>query len=567
MTLILGDSFERLKRILPNSIDAVVTDPPYGLAFMNKHWDYDVPSVELWREVLRVMKPGAHLLSFGGTKTYHRMVVAIEDAGFEIRDQVQWIYGSGFPKSLDVSKAIDKQAGARGHDSVRFNAAGDGEQSNGGSKFRSDHPEYVKPSAVTNEAKQWQGWGTALKPAFEPLVVARKPLTSAGLLANLALECQSKLFAEIVTRYSSLSLNEKTRQSIAPWLAGKSTLTSDVLSEVMATLQSAAAINSYLSTELSWLDTLDAVWTHANTCTTEMASSLITDLKILKSLLSSNTRSNTPQSDGPVEPLSVSLAANLLNALALKLNYIHEPFVQDSATKSDALENLRPKNEPIVLARKPLEKGLTVAENVLKWHTGAINVDASRIVTDDGANRARPPRTENAIYGNGSGTNLTASEHNSQGRWPSNLLFDEEAAAMLDEQSGVLKSGGGDKSSEKMGYHGGAKGCGPKLTEPSSGGASRFFYVAKASKRERNAGMGEQKNGHPTIKPIKLMEYLVRMITPPNGVVLDPFTGSGSTGVAALKLGFQFIGIEREAEYLEIARKRIESISTEELTA
>ena len=156
-----------------NSVDSIVTDPPYGLSFMGKKWDYDVPSEDIWRECLRVLKPGGHLLAFAGTRTQHRMAVRIEDAGFEIRDMIAWVYGSGFPKSLDVSKAIDKAAGAerdvtgiRGKSgSVRNSMAGD---------FAGG--EYMNSAPATEAARQWQGWGTALKPALEPITVARKPL-------------------------------------------------------------------------------------------------------------------------------------------------------------------------------------------------------------------------------------------------------------------------------------------------------------------------------------------------------------------------------------------------------
>ena len=375
MILHLGDSLEVLKQFADNSIDACVTDPPYGLKFMNKHWDYDVPKVELWREVLRVLKPGAHLLSFGGTRTYHRMVVAIEDAGFEVRDQIQWIYGSGFPKSLNLKD-------------------------------------------------EWQGYGTALKPA----------------------------------------------------------------------------------------------------------------------------------------------------------------------------------NEPIVLARKPLEKGLTVAENVLKWGCGALNINGSRIrfanEADAKAGRSERSSTSKGFqaYAEGEHDKLDRSDRSHiQGRWPANVLFDEEAATMLDKQSGILKSGSGNKNASnkvngKTLGNGLGKGNGNGFGGD-SGGASRFFYIAKASKKERNAGCEGMKkvsfnhlasdsgggggwskdsnknpnlpreNHHPTVKPIKLMEYLCKLITPPNGTVLDPFMGSGSTGVAAKTLGYKFIGIEMNAEYLEIATKRIENAS------
>jgi len=329
MGLYLGDSLEVLRGFSDNSIDAVVTDPPYGLSFMGKKWDYDVPSVELWREVLRVLKPGGHVLSFGGTRTYHRMVVNIEDACFEIRDQIQWLYGSGFPKSMNVGK----QGGP-------------------------------------------EGFGTALKPA----------------------------------------------------------------------------------------------------------------------------------------------------------------------------------NEPICLARKPLENGLTVAQNVLKWGTGAMNIDASRIQSNGEHKKSfMPTNNEREIFGKQTPYQPT----NAEGRWPANILLDAQAAFDLDEQSGQFAGSIGRANRKSAGQYNATNfkvGVITKTEIKDFGGASRFFYVAKASKRERGPD-----NKHPTVKPIKLMEYLVRLITPPNGTVLDPFMGSGTTGIASKNLDFQFKGIELNAEYFEIAKRRIEA--------
>jgi site-specific DNA-methyltransferase (adenine-specific) len=180
MEIRTGDCLDVLKTMSANSVDAIVTDPPYGLAFMGKKWDYDVPSEEIWRECLRVLKPGGHLLAFAGTRTQHRMAVRIEDAGFEIRDIIAWVYGSGFPKSLDVSKAIDKAAGAERE--VIGKVLGMGKQNpewNGTAQGRAENsfkPEYNATAPATEAARQWQGWGTALKPALEPITVARKPL-------------------------------------------------------------------------------------------------------------------------------------------------------------------------------------------------------------------------------------------------------------------------------------------------------------------------------------------------------------------------------------------------------
>lgn len=404
-----GDSLDILKdKMRSNYFDAIITDPPYGLKFMGKKWDYEVPSVEIWKEALRVLKPGGHLLSFGGTRTYHRMVVNIEDAGFEIRDQIQWLYGSGFPKSHDVSKGIDKQAGVERTEVLCKKPTFREPQSPNG--WDCTKRAEFETAPATPDAIKYQGWGTALKPA----------------------------------------------------------------------------------------------------------------------------------------------------------------------------------NEPICLARKPLEKGLTVAQNVLKWGTGAINIDGSRIGTD----KIKVTVNDNMQGGNYGATKpgktIAVTEH--VGRWPANIILDEEAAQMLDEQSGPLNYA--TKPNANKGGDGSIFGIGGNHGNPNSScygknksGASRFFYCAKASKSERNAGLENEikskqgarpnsadssgkfpdhdhretgGNNHPTVKPVKLMEYLVKLITPVNGVVLDPFMGSGTTGVACKNLGFNFFGVEMNSEYFEIAKSRIE---------
>lgn len=182
----LGDCLDTLKTLPDNSVDSIVTDPPYGLSFMGKKWDYDVPSVEIWTECLRVLKPGGHLLAFAGTRTQHRMAVRIEDAGFEIRDMIAWVYGTGFPKSLDVSKALEAYSKTGRSDSQ---VTGDGRSRLPGQhfkEFRKGNVEKAEFNPTTESAKQWKGWGTALKPALEPITVARKPLI--GTVAENVLE-------------------------------------------------------------------------------------------------------------------------------------------------------------------------------------------------------------------------------------------------------------------------------------------------------------------------------------------------------------------------------------------
>ena len=320
-----------------NSVDAIVTDPPYGLSFMGKDWDHGVPGIEFWKEMLRVLKPGGYLLSFGGSRTYHRMASAVEDAGFEIRDQIMWVYGSGFPKSLNVSKAIDNAAGHERATEYEPNYKnGTFGKGMGGGKHgaQSDPP-------VTEAARQWQGWGTALKPAHEPLVLARKPLIG------------------------------------------------------------------------------------------------------------------------------------------------------------------------------------TVAANVLAHGTGGLNIDGCRVGTNGGTRLEVAVKKGDGIYKGGINTGNFGDEIPGLGRWPANLIHDgsDEVVKTFPVES-----------------------------------AARFFYVAKASKKDRDDG-----NDHPTVKPTDLMAYLCRLVTPAGGVVLDPFMGSGSTGKAAIKEGFRFIGAEREAAYYAIAEARLKA--------
>jgi site-specific DNA-methyltransferase (adenine-specific) len=404
--LLLGDCLDKLKKLDDNSIDSIVTDPPYGLSFMGKKWDYDVPSQEIWEECIRVIKPGGYLLAFAGSRTYHRMAVRIEDAGFEIRDQIMWVYGSGFPKSMNIGKGVDKKLGnerelvERPKSEQRPNADNNRDKNKDVGGFAMSDNKY---KSVGNS--DWEGWGTALKPAHEPIVMARKPLS------------------------------EKT-----------------------------------------------------------------------------------------------------------------------------------------------------VVDNVLKWGTGGINIDESRIGTQLIKTQGGEKFKGDGIYGKYN--NCEESIH--IGRFPANIIFDEEAGKILDEQSGITSQGHWPKGKTKgFGEFGGGEssyeGVGPKDKEKS--GASRFFYCPKTSKKDRNEGLDEfeekqqdlsrkegnvggdnkrnrgvnkRKNHHPTVKPTDLMLYLIRLVTPKGGATLDPFMGSGSTGKAAVRGGFDFIGIEREDEYMKIAEARIQ---------
>lgn len=413
--LIPQDCLIALKRMPNDSLDSLVTDPPAGISFMGKDWDKDKGGRDAWvswmsevmRECVRVLKPGAHALVWAIPRTSHWTATALEDAGFEIRDVVTHLFGSGFPKSLDISKAIDKQ---NGDERKVLGKRTDGRY---GSKFQDGNNQFVnaennlrkevdskiglitEPGSAASAA--WQGFGTALKPASEHWILCRKP-------------CSEK----------------------------------------------------------------------------------------------------------------------------------------------------------------------TIAANVLRWGCGGLNIDASRI----GSETIKTQGGDK--FPNNYGDFKTCPESFHQGRFPANLVlshnedcvevgnYDGEtsfqcspgcAVACLDEQSiaggmhpaGSKRKPGGFNSKGGWGFIGEGEFGGARHGD--SGGASRFFYVAKASKRERNEGCGL--NGHPTVKPLKLMTYLIRMVTPPGGIVLDPFAGSGSTGVAAKLEGFHFVGIEREHEYFLIAWNRI----------
>jgi site-specific DNA-methyltransferase (adenine-specific) len=420
-----GDCRQVLASLPDCSVDSVVTDPPYELGFMGKAWDGSgiAYSVEMWAEVLRVLKPGGHLCAFGGTRTYHRMACAIEDAGFEIRDSLHWTFASGFPKSLDVSKAIDKAAGAE-REVIGFSkgvtvAASDnrhGGINRGAVGIKQVSADVPVTTAATDAAKQWEGWGTALKPAHEPIVLARRPLIG------------------------------------------------------------------------------------------------------------------------------------------------------------------------------------TVAANVLTHGTGALNIDGARVGSEVLSAQTRGVSKIGTFEG--ADGNVTPER---TGRWPANVIFDTEAGALLDQQSGVSRSqttrfqvngrSGGILGSEgaPRDYVGGHN---------DSGGASRFFtsiewddntdlgidvpfrYVPKPGKQERNAGLDglpKQQGGsyegradgslgqktaaaanvHPTVKPLALMRWLVRLVTPPGGTVLEPFAGSGTTLMACVLEGFNGIGIEMTDEYLPIIEGRV----------
>ena len=411
LELLHGDCRTVMAGLPAASVDAVVCDPPYGLSFMGKGWDHGVPGAEFWAAALRVAKPGAHLLAFGGTRTFHRMAVAIEDAGWEIRDTVMWVYGSGFPKSHNVGKGIDKAAGAE-REVVGNRMADDIRGGNMHAANRGERHFIDITAPATDAAKHWEGWGTALKPAWEPIIVARKPLEG------------------------------------------------------------------------------------------------------------------------------------------------------------------------------------TVAANVLAHGTGALNIDGCRVAGTPEATRFDPARHSHEGWRmNATGAEIAAK--GTQGRWPANLIHDgsDEVVALfpVDKPHKMVRN----RTLGARPFNNDGKATEYETTETiedSGGSAARFFYCAKANKSDRNEGLDAlerkakvfngktaspspsnsvegsvnekfsthpQQNHHPTVKPTELMRYLVRLCTQAQGIVLDPFCGSGSTGKAAILEGFRFIGIEKDPEYCEIANLRI----------
>ena len=560
-----GDCLEILPTLDAESVDSIVTDPPYGLSFMGKDWDHGVPGVPFWKAILRVAKPGAFLLAFGGTRTFHRLAVAIEDAGWEIRDCLMWIYGSGFPKSLDVSKAIDKAAGATrtifgvDQSKLRPNRVNRGlVNSAGGSGFHTDNGATVT-SPATDAARQWEGWGTALKPAVEYIICAQKPLTLQGLCGKLAQNiggaiCQLPSLAKDAE--NSLMSNQREHEgesSFVLWSAVEKCNTLEDLFDLMDTLPLELEIPSSLNTGLSWLNTLGVALQTERMFTTETAIGLTTDLKTLNSLPSMTT----PETIIPVltkqhgTESSALIVESIFNVVNAKLASILTPSAPGLVTSLDGSSALRPNWRPIIVARKPING--TVAANVLKYGTGGLNIDGCRVETEDTYHYNRKGGNNGAVSWKGLNCEVPASSH-SQGRWPANLIHDGS-----EEVVGLFPQTTSGKTSNKE--------TAPSIfgkrimmaQEGSSGSAARFFYCAKSSKADREGST------HPTMKPTSLMRYLCRLVTPPGGIVLDPFMGSGSTGKAAGLEGFEFIGIELNPEYVQIAERRISGTQTQQL--
>ena len=609
-----GDCIETMKAMPPESVDAIVCDPPYGLSnttpaqvadtiakwaggdrdhvptgrgFMGKSWDAFVPPPAVWDECLRVLKPGGHMVVFAGSRTHDLMGLSIRLAGFEIRDSMAWLYGSGFPKSHDVGKAIDRAAGAEREVVGHYESP----EGTTGWKGQSSRAVYGKSSLVdgaprpvtapsTPEAAQWDGWGTALKPGHEPVVVARKPHAISGILdgigselARLEDECRPSVNGAAKSSAPTPAASPEVRTATAP----ESAATPHEGDQARTTPTGAAAGSSAAtdtsvfesegetcwSTVTSWRACWDELCELTSMSITSTASSLTTDLRTLWSSIASLTATSTPGSptSALTSPSTASAVDSLFAATVLRLRATLALSAPESATAStphvpqDAGGSSA--FEPIVLARKPLAEK-TVARNVLAHGTGAINVDACRIETDDDIAKKYPNGPGGSTFGGGAMA-LTGQWRQPSGRWPANVLLDHHAAAWVDEQSGPLHTQDPKTRASKSKREGVTRmGTGRSIEyddREGPSGASRFFYVAKAPKRERPNVGGVQ---HPTVKPLAVMQWLIRLVTPPGGVVLDPFAGSGTTIEAALIEGFDPVGIEMEADYLPLIQHRID---------
>ena len=493
-----------MKGLDDNSVDSIVSDPPYGISFMAKKWDYDVPSVDVWKEAMRVLKPGGHALIACGTRTQHRMVVNIEDAGFEIRDVVSWIYGQGFPKSQNIHKSLTKLC-----------KCGNMEADD---KTRNNQRE-------ASEQKAKHGVRSMQDSNIQEAIDTGK---KCGEVLQQGLQEQSS--------HGSM-LRGKSKESIEdgeePSMEGRSDLQAtegELLRSEVCKMPEGVLGNGEEGR-------LHNGASHSNG--SEHGETFNADGG------SSPRRSQSEQQqDREPCPLCDKWGAQAIRRAASE--------TQGWGT------SLKPSVEFFTLCRKPLSEK-TIAANVLKWGTGGINIDACRVGTGNGNPKPEyEANAKNEVYGKNMGGGAW---DNTQGRFPANLIHDgsQEVLELFPETAGGGASTRPNNDKEGSIMKMGMKGHDNAGRKTSKGSAARFFYCPKASKKDRNEGCEELEGGnnHSTVKPTALMAYLCRLITPTGGVVLDPYMGSGSTGKAAIREGFSFVGIELDPEYYEICKARV----------
>lgn len=572
-SLLHGDCLEKLATLRDSSIDAVVTDPPYGLGeapdalamlrdwletghhevkskrgFMGKTWDNFVPQPRVWHEVFRVLKPGGHVLAFAGTRTQDLMALGLRLAGFEIRDLVAWVYSSGFPKSHNMDNYRGKlTCDCSGH------------------ALPYAHEQEI--SREPEAEREMQGMRRCDVSSAKHTCEGRRKLLQQGLQEQSAPAKRPE---------ESLGKNEGAKQS--------SMERRDNLQATEGELQRGSVCES-------------AGMGEANGSERRLPHGTSSRYGENARVSFDEDGSGQPQRPQSIEqpPIESGVVSDERRPQARGswpvCGRCGKPIVPEGFGTA-----LKPALEPITLARKPLEG--TVAANMLKWHTGAINVDGCRVEHASEADRASatPQGKVTAKSGALAGKTQHDGERSefdrpdsSKGRWPANLIHDgsEDVVTVFPDSKGQLAPSRSDGAPMDNAIYGAMK-HGTKSMIPRDDGdnksAARFFYCAKVSPSERNAGLSDlpdkewkadgaaipqradrpfkpSKNNHPTVKPIALMRYLCRLITPPSGTILDPYLGSGSTGVAALQEGFDFIGIEREEEYFAIASARIDNVS------
>ena len=530
MSVVCGDCVEQMALMDAESVDAIVTDPPYSLNFMGKAWDNTgvANRQETWQAALRVLKPGGHLVAFGGTRTYHRMVCAVEDAGFEIRDCLMYLYGVGFPKSLNFGCRCPRDAVQYGHETVSREvvpgvrpvvAAPD-------PLSGSQEPDLFAGVRQRSDSAGASGSETGATQDDHGAMLGVRPTDHE---ARRVAEAGSG--ADVLTGMQRQAARRRTGKAQSQGPGSVDGGEQGVLpGEDDRGEQSGVEGRRLLPAQEGQLHPADQVCvlpagvpadgTEGRVCdgtSADRGTAVGPSARPRRSGASSRPR---PDEQPAVEPDAVPVERGAQAGGAC-------PACGGLIGWSGWGTALKPACEPIVLARKPLQG--TVAANVTAHGVGALNIDACRIgfvsAEDERESKDKNRHADfgtapggNAVYGDYSmvpRTNYAAS-----GRWPANLLLDDASAEQL-------------------------------------GDAARFFYCAKVSSKERNAGLDGERCNHPTLKPIVLMRWLCRLVTPPNGLVLDPFAGSGSTLIAAHLEGFRSIGIEQDSEYCRIAEARL----------
>lgn len=584
INLLLGDCGEVLKTLQENSVDSIICDPPYGLSFMGKKWDYDVPSKEVWRECLRVLKPGGYLLAFAGTRTQHRMAVNIEDAGFEIRDMIAWVYASGFPKSLNIGKAVDKlQGNEREFISKNPDARPNSEHKNKILSGAVSHPD------ITKGTSEWEGWGTALKPALEPITVARKPIE--GTVAENCLKwgvgginidgCRvgtEELGGGTMPDLRDVGAMSKESIGIDKLSFGQNPRPANRKEQPVYTGRFPANLIHDGSEEVVGLfpQTKSGGGIKANKGTVGLygiASNVETDWQTdsgsaARFFMSCKYTPKDAIMNICEDSIYVSNVGNSLPIMSLIESVVNISSVLKSATPNLDLLNhylnvlfVEKKSESIVIDF--VAKLVAISE----VPEGVLNQQELTVIQDFITSCKGCSQTQNPV--------------SSVGKWE-----DTDITQII---INLLRLCGYVLLATEENTNSGKREVGVVNGEP-----KRFLYCSKASKRERNIGcegleektspnnlcsgsvqksgegtrldgkpLAKNTNNHPTVKPLALMEYLIKLVSREGQVVLDPFMGSGTTGMACKKLNRDFIGIEMMPEYMEIAKCRIEGIEKE----